>query len=234
MMKKRLYILLIFGISISAFAQDKHLELDRKLIEHFQKQTWGDALITKDSLYLSPFKEKFNVSISDNYIEFDTTHLVIKNPYFNDKYENDEEEKNNVKNFPKSFSVIYENSLVSLFENGKFACFNLDNFKRNAKLEEKLNTKQFKYHWVIDNKLGGISGNTIFLWNGSKWTKFKDNFLLKNQPKLFEDENFFVYGDCFGEWGGTVYFFEKSTSKTFLLNLLVQILLLKMQTVIMY
>ena len=215
MMKKRLYILLIFGISISAFAQDKHLELERKLIEHFQKQTWGDALITSDSLYLSPFKEKFNVSVSDNYIEFDTTHLVIKNPYFNGKYENDEEEKNNVKNFPKSFSVIYENSLVSLFENGKFACFHLDNFKRNTKLEAELNTKQFKYHWVIDNKLGGISGNTIFLWNGSKWTKFKDNFPLKNQPKLFEDENFIVYGDCFGEWGGTVYFFEKSTSKTF-------------------
>lgn len=215
MMKKRLYILLIFGFSISAFAQDKHLELERKLIEHFQKQTWGDAFITKDSLYLSPFKEKFNVSVSDKYIEFDTTHLVIKNPYFADKYEDAEEEKNYVKNFPKSFSVIYENSLVSLFENGKFACFNLDNFKRDTKFEEKLNTKQFKYHWIIDNKLGGISGNSIFLWNGSKWTKFKDNFPLKNKPKLFEDKKFIVYGDCFGEWGGTVYFFEKSTSKTF-------------------
>lgn len=215
MMKKRLYILLIFGFSISAFAQDKHLELERKLIEHFQKQTWGDAFITKDSLYLSPFKEKFNVSVSDKYIEFDTTHLVIKNPYFADKYEDAEDEKNYVKNFPKSFSVIYENSLVSLFENGKFACFNLDNFKRDTKFEEKLNTKQFKYHWIIDNKLGGVSGNSIFLWNGSKWTKFKDNFPLKNKPKLFEDEKFIVYGDCFGEWGGTVYFFEKSTSKTF-------------------
>src|SRR5690625_2669759 len=101
MMKKRLFISLIFGSSISAFALDKHLELERKLIEHFQKQTWGDALITSDSLYLSPFKEKFNVPVSDNYIEFDTTHLVIKNPYFNGKYENDEEEKKNMKNYKK-------------------------------------------------------------------------------------------------------------------------------------
>jgi len=215
MMKKQFYIFLIFGFSISAFAQDKQLNFEKKIIEYFQKQTWGNALITRESLYLSPYKEKFNVSVSDNYIEFDTTHIVIKNPYFTDKYEEDEEEKNYVKNFPKSFSVIYENSLVSLFENGKFACFSLGNFERDKIFEEKLNTRKFKYHWIIDNQLGGLSGNSIFLWNGSKWTKFEGNFPLKNQPKLFEDNKFIVYGDCFGEWGGTVYFFEKSTSKTF-------------------
>ncbi len=216
MTRKQLYIILLsFGFSISIFAQNKQQDFEKKVIEYFQKQTWGKRLVTKDSLYLSPYKEKFKISVSDNYIEFDTSHIVIKNPYFADKYEDSEEEKDNVKNFPKSFSVIYENSLVSLFENGKFACFNLDNFERNTKLEDKLNTKRFKYHWIIGNQLGGLSGNSIFIWNGNKWTKSKDIFPLKIRPKLFEDDRFIVYGDCFGEWGGTVYFFEKSTSKTF-------------------
>lgn len=215
MINKLLYILLSFGLSISTFAQNKQLNFERTLIDYFQKQTWGKVTVTKDSLYLSPYKDKFKVSVSNNFIEFDTNHIVIKNPYFSVKYENAEEEKNNVKNFPKSFSVIYENSLVSLFENGKFACFNLDNFERNTKLENKLNTRRFNYHWIIDNQLGGLSGNSIFLWNGNEWTKSKNYFPLKNHPKLFEDENFIVFGDCFGEWGGTVYFFEKSTLKTF-------------------
>ena len=93
MMKKQLYILLCLGFSISAFAQDKQLNFENKLIEYFQKQTWEKVLVTRDSLYLSPYKDKFKVSISDNYIEFDTTHLVIKNPYFSEKYEDAEEEK---------------------------------------------------------------------------------------------------------------------------------------------
>ena len=204
-----------FGLSISTFAQNKQLDFESKLIEHFQKQTRGKISVTRDTLYLSPYKEKFKVSISDNYIEFDTIHKVIKNPYFTDKFENAEEVKNNVKNYPKSFSVIYENSLVSLFENGKFACFNLDNFERNTRLEDKLNKKRFEYHWILDNRLLGLSRNSIFVWNDNNWTKSKVNFPLKNRPKLFEDKNFIVFGDCFGEWGGTVYFFEKSTSKTF-------------------
>jgi len=216
MMKKNLYILLIFGFSISACAQNKQLNIEKQLVDYFQKQNWDNAVITKDSLYANNYSDdKFNVSISDNLIEFDTTHIVVKNPYFSNKYEDADEDKDYVRNFPKSFSVIYENSLVSLFENGKFACFKLDNFERNTKLESKLNTKNFKYHWIINNQLGGLSRNSIYIWSDSKWIKFKDNFPLRQQPKLFEDDEFIVYGDCHGEWGGTVYFYEKQTSKTF-------------------
>jgi len=215
MINKLLYIILGFGFSISTFAQNKQLNFENKLIEHFRKQTWEKVSVTRDSLYLSPYKDKFKVSVSDNYIDFDTNHVVIKNPYFADKYENADEQRNSVKNFPKSFSVIYENSLISLFENGKFACFNFDNFERNTKLENKLNTKRFNYHWIIDNQLGGLSGNSIFLWNGNEWKKSKNKFPLKSHPKLYEDYKFIVFGDCFGEWGGTVYFFERATLKTF-------------------
>ncbi len=212
MMKKLLYTILILGFSISVSAQNKQLNFEKQLMNYFQKQSWDKITITRDSLYTSPFKEKFNVSISKNFVEFDTTHIVVKNPYFAEKYE---EGKDYVKNFPKSFSVIYENSLISLFENGKFACFKLDSFERDTKLEDKLNTKKFKYHWIIDKQLRALSGNSIYKWNGNKWIKHKGYFPLKNQPKLFEDDEFIVYKDCHGEWGGTIYFFEKKSSKTF-------------------
>ena len=34
---------------------------------------------------------------------------------------------------------------------------------------------------------------------------------MVKRPKLFEDSEFIVFGDCFGEFGGTVYFFDKVT-----------------------
>lgn len=142
MIKKHFYILLIFGFSISVSSQNKQLDFEKQLVEYFQKQRWEEIKITRDNLYTSPYKEKFEVSASDNFIEFNTNHIVVKNPYFSEKYENAEENKDNIKNFPKSFSVIYQNSLVSLFENGKFACFNLDNFERNSKFETELNIKK--------------------------------------------------------------------------------------------
>jgi hypothetical protein len=87
--------------------------------------------------------------------------------------------------------------------------------KRDLGFENKLNTKKFKYHWIINDKLGAISGSRIYIWENNKWNKFKTKFPLKKQPKLFEDNEFIVFGDCHGEWGGTVYFFEKSTGEIY-------------------
>ena len=63
--------------------------------------------------------------------------------------------------------------------------------------------------------MGALSGNTLFVWNGSKWNRFKSKFPLKKQPKLYEDDEFVVFGDCHGEWGGTVYFYDKASGNTF-------------------
>lgn len=215
MMKKHLYILLTLGFSLSVCAQSNTLNFENKIVEHFRKQNWDNTAIRKDSLFTNPYDEKFKLFISENAIPLDTTNIVIKNPYFSEKYEDAEEERDYVKNFPKSFSVIYENTLIALFEKGKFACYKLDSFERDTNLENQLNTKKFKYHWIINNQLGALSGNSIFIWNGKNWKKLKSDFPLKNQPKLFEDKDFIVYGDCHGEWGGTVYFYEKTSSKTF-------------------
>jgi hypothetical protein len=110
-----------------------------------------------------------------------------------------------------------------------FGCYKLETFERDLIFEEKLNNKKFEYHWIIDNKLGGISGNTIYIWNEKNWVKYKNVFPLKNQPKLFEDNEFIIIGDCLGEWGGTVYFFEKLLQKHILLKLLVLIQFIKIK-----
>ncbi len=214
-MKNQLLILFIFGFSIFGNAQTDQSIFESKLIEHFQRHFFEeDVKLTKDCIYTSPYKEKFKVSIG-NLIAFDTAHIVIENPYFSKTYEDSEDEKDYGKNYPKSFSVIYQSTLISLSENGKFLCYEIDNLQRNTELEDKLNTRKFSYHWIINNKLGGLSGNSILIWDDNKWIKFKGSFPLRNQPKLFEDDKFIVFGDCFGEWGGTVYFFEKSTAKTY-------------------
>jgi len=221
MMKRLLYILLTTFLSINLQGQtDNKKDLIKKfensVIDYFQNRNWEKRTITRDTLYKSRFSSgKFNVSISNDPIFFETKHIIIQNPYFSQKFENAEEEKDYVKNFPKSYSVLYKNLLISLFENGKFACFNLNNFERDLKLENKLNTKKFKYHWTINSQLCAISGDNLYCWDGENWIKSKETFPLKEQPKLFDDNEFVVYGDCHGEWGGTVYFYEKATGKTF-------------------
>lgn len=195
---------------------DLRKNFETQILQYFQNRNWDKRKVTRDTLYKNSFvRNEFNVSISKEPISFDTTHIIIKNQYFSEKYENAEKERDYVRNFPRSYSVIYQNSLISLFENGKYACFALDNLKRDLKLENKLNTQKFTYHWIINNHLEGLSGDNLYLWNGEEWIKSKDAFPLKDHPKLYDDNDFVVYGDCHGEWGGTVYFYEKATGKTF-------------------
>lgn len=212
---KCLAILLVaICLQNSAFPQSRELTTEENIIKHFQNKSWKKESVTKDSLYTDIFSTKFNVSLSNHLLTLDSDHQVIKNPYFRSKYEYGEL-KQQIKNFPKSYSVIYQNSLVSLFENGRFYCLNLEDQTRNTELEKKINKRKFKYHWIINGQLGGIAGNSILIWNGDKWKKYRDAFPIKNQPILFEDEKFIVFSDCSGEFGGTVYFLEKSSSNTY-------------------
>jgi len=217
MMKKNRYILVILLFSIHLFGQnDSTLAIENKLIEHFKARNWNDEAITRESLYKTNFAgDNFNLSISNNPINFKTEHIVIKNPYFSTKLNNSQEENEYTRNFPSSFSVIYQDNLIALFENGKFVCIELNTLNRNLALEEQLNTRKFSYHWIIDHKLIAQGGNKKMFWNGKKWEKYKEKLPPKNQPILFDDKDFIVYRACHGEWGGTIYFYEKSTGKTY-------------------
>jgi len=212
-MIQHFYILTFILLTATVFGQDKNVTFD-KLISNF-KNSWSDPFsgrkndsVTISSLYRT---DQFNVSISEKPLAFDTNHLVIKNPYYTDDFDDYDD---NYINYPVSYSVIYDNRLVSLFRTGKFVCHKLENMERDFAFEKKLNSKKFKYHWIIDDKLAAVSGGTIYVWN-DKWTTLKTKFPLEGQPKLFEDNEFIVFGDCHGEWGGTIYFFEKVSGKIY-------------------
>lgn len=219
MMKKHLYILLFFGYSISAGAQNPSNEVEfEKLITEFKNygSEWGFE--KKDTLNL-PYLYKgndFNVSISENPIYFKIDTLVIKNPYYTDDFDDWDD---NYINFPKSFSVIYDDNLISLFGNGKFVCHNLNDYSRNKKLENELNSKKFKYHWVIDGKLYAKSKSILFSslyqWNGTKWESTDIKIPVKEQSILLSDDKFIVYRKCSGEFGGTIYFFDRQSKETY-------------------
>lgn len=168
---------------------------------------------SRDSLYRD---EDFTLSISRNPVIFDTSHLILKNPYYSDDFDDYDD---NYINYPTSYSGIYDGKLISLFRNGKFVVYDLSEYQRDIKFENELNTKNFSYHWVSNGKLYARSKNQLFnrlyVWSGDKWVKARINLPVKDQPILFEDEKFIVFGDCHGEWGGTVYFSDKASGETY-------------------
>lgn len=214
MTTRHFYIATLILLTSTVFGQDNKVSFD-KLISNF-KNSWRDPFSGRknDSVSISSLykTDLFNVSISENPIAFDTNHLVIKNPYYTDDFDDYDD---NYINYPVSYSVIYDERLISLFRTGKFVCHKLDNIERDFDFEKKLNSKKFKYHWIIDDKLAAVAGGVIYVWN-DKWTILKTKFPLGKQPKLFEDNEFIVFGDCHGEWGGTIYFFEKASGEIYL------------------
>ena len=131
-----------------------------------------------------------------------TKEIILENPYGN--------------GFPVSYSIIYQNRLVSLFESGQFVCHSIPSMQRDLLFEKKINTKKFDYHWVIGDKLVGISQEKYFYLNSKdKWVNYRESIPLKNQPKLFEDSLYISFNYCSGEFGGVVYFYNKLTKKIF-------------------
>jgi len=91
MMKKHLYILLIFGYSISVCAQSQSETVNfDKLVETFKyTETGFGTTITNDSVTeksLYKFGE-LNVSISENPIFLKIDTLVLENPYYTDDFD---------------------------------------------------------------------------------------------------------------------------------------------------
>lgn len=213
-MKKNLYILFCLAICSQSYSQNLV-----KLVEHFRDNNFvGFKIIPRDSISEnSLYKSKdFKVSISKNPINFEVDTLVLKNPYYTDDFDDWED---NYINFPKSFSVIYDEKLISLFGNGKFLCHNLNDYSRNKKLESELNSKKFKYHWVIDGKLYAKSKSILFSslyrWSGVKWESAEIKIPVDEQSILFSDDKFIVYRKCSGEFGGTIYFYDRQSKETF-------------------
>jgi len=148
-------------------------------------------------------KEKaYTVEISDNPISLKLKEIVLSNPYDD--------------SFPLSYSVIFQDRLISLFQPGYFVCHTIPDMQRDLLFEKKLNTHQFTFHWLIDNKLIGLSDNKYYYFNSkNKWVRYKEHIPLFHQSKFFEDESYIVYTECVGEFGGTLFFYNKATHKIY-------------------
>ena len=165
------------------------------LINHFKEYSYKNDTIKLPLIYKN---NNYKIVLSDNPIFVNLDDTVLKNPFGN--------------KYPLSYSVIFHDNLVALFEPGNFACYKLPSLERNIKLERKLNTKKFQYHWIFGNKLIGQYNNENYFFNTDfDWEPYHDVIPLKKQPKLFEDDKYIIFTDCHGEWGGTVYFYNKST-----------------------
>ncbi|MBN8699579.1 MAG: hypothetical protein J0L54_08190 [Chitinophagales bacterium] len=146
--------------------------------------------------------DNYKVILSDNPIFVNLIDTVLKNPFGN--------------KYPVAYSLIFQDNLIALFEPGNFVCYKIPSLERNSDLERKLNTRKFKYQWLLGNNLIAQSDNQTYVLDADfKWEASNIINPLKNQPKLFEDDKYIIFFDCHGEWGGTVYFFNKNTQKTY-------------------
>ena len=177
------------------------------LNQYFKKNNY-----VKDSLAFPLIHQNDNYSIqfASQSLNLNKNEIQLSNPYSGGR-------------FPLAFSLLFDGHLITLFDNGKFACHNLTNFKRNLQFEELLNRRKFDYAWIIDGSIVAKYNYEFFQFDRNNlWTEYKNAvpFCKKDlpfdcKPKLFEDNQYLVYQKCEGEFGGAVFFYNKQTGKTY-------------------
>jgi hypothetical protein len=196
------FILLTFCLTSCGQPKTKQPDSSVKfdsIIKHFTNRNYSQDTI---KLPLIHQHKEYKIVISDNSIDFDLKETVLKNSIDG--------------KFPISYSVVYQDKLVSLFEPGTFVCNSIPALIRDTEFEGKINTKNFQYHWLLDNKLVGISDSKYYYLNSDNiWLEYTFPVPFKSQPKLYEDSNYISFCNCHGEFGGTVYFYNKITKKVY-------------------
>lgn len=201
-------ITLIFSFSSCISQSINGINSDFNLLyQHFKKNNHS-----KDNL-IPPFihqNDNFSIQFDNQSLNLKEAEIQLSNPFSGGS-------------FPLAFSILFNGHLISLFDNGKFVCHTLTNFKRNQELEEKLNTRKFDYAWIIDGSIIAKYNYEYFKFtNSQEWIEYSNvvPFCNKNIPfdcksKLFEDSKYLVYQKCQGKWGGIVFFYNKNSKKTY-------------------
>ena len=173
-----------------------------QLLNHLEQNKYYRLNTKPDTIRLPLIHsdKDYKIELSDNPVAFDIEAIVLQNPV-DDK-------------FPISFSVIYQDRLVSLFEPGVFVCHSITSLGRDIEFENKINTREFKYHWLVEDNLVGFSDDRYYIFEPDNgWSEYDLPLPIKEQPVLFDDDSYICFRDCFGEWGGTIYFYDKRTRK---------------------
>lgn len=208
MTRKLFFIPFIFFIVISCKGAEKDsITVDfTEIIEKFRQHepyfyTFNGLkvnTVSKDSLFIS---KDFSVSVSNDPVYLEIQELTS----------DIEVNKSN----QLSFTAIYGDYLVSLVDTGKFICQNKDSFVRDKVFEDRLNSKQFIYHFVIDDKLVAKTQDSIYYWSNNEWKPYSGIYPLSDTPVLFDDDDFLVFEQCAGEWGGIAFFIDKKSSNIY-------------------
>lgn len=169
------------------------------IIRYFKTRNYTNDTIREPFIHQN---RNFKIEISNKPVTLALQELILKNPIDS--------------TYPMCYSVVYQSRLISLFEPGTFVCHSLSSFKRDTTFERIINTRRFQYQWIADKQLIGLSdGKYYYLSSEYIWLEYTTPFPLENQPKLFEDSTYIAFCDCRGEWGGTVYFYDKRTRKVY-------------------
>ncbi len=115
---------------------------------------------------------------------------------------------------PVSAIAFSNDLLICLQENGKLLLLD-SNYNRQDSLEKKLDGYKSEYLFTLHD--------TVFIVTKNKTFFFDKNFeLIEFRKKgryygdyLYEDSSYYVYGCCMGEFGGSVYFLNKKTNRTY-------------------
>lgn len=223
-MRTTFYQILFFFVLTKVLGQNTVSKVDfGPFLKKYKKSYYYSDTVKAPFLHID---RDYKVKLSDNPIYFQIKQIKLQKP--------------DTKKYPLSYSVIYSGRLISLFEPGTFRCYTFPDLKRDLEYENIINKKIFSYHWILDNKLvAGSENKYFFLSEDNTWQPysapvpikrksteiydFKDRDSVSrhvehydnNKSKYFEDENYLVFSDCYGEFGGTVYFYNKQLKKVF-------------------
>lgn len=200
-----LWLLLIVGIANGQSAPtETQPQPFRALIQHFKSGFPWSAQVKLPLIYdpSTSGDRGFRVMLSDSALNLHKERLVIRVPYQKNPY-------------PIDYSIIYQNRLVSLFDPGQFVCLTVDGLKRDLAYEKKLNTRQFEYHWLLGGRLVALSGG-VYYWFDERagWRVYTEPVPLSKQPTFYEDQRYIAFSTCQGEFGGTLFFYDKQTRLT--------------------
>ena len=116
----------------------------------------------------------------------------------------------------RPYSLFYDEHLIVLNKKGSFYAFWLDCFERDKIYESMLNTINFKKAFVAFDELYGVdSKNQAFKFDNiaHKWINLSYDLPFYNSASIYENKKYLCYSVCHGEFGGTVFFYNKSTEK---------------------
>lgn len=195
-MKKYTLLFLFILFTSSAFAQQPVTfdQMVSRMTKPYQEDTFPRKLFPRD--------EKYTISLSDQPLPLVLKDTIIKTS------------RRGMRSI--AGAVLFRDNLVILSASGRFTCYRPDDLSRNKEFEKKLNTKIWRSHQILNNQLIAQSAEQPFYFTAANtWEIYKTPATVKETTPLYEDEDYFCYSECHGEWGGMIYFFDKRTGSTY-------------------